>query len=94
MDIRRSQGSPGGAGIATATAGLLPAFILIFGGSALFAMIMESLIPGSRPRSEVWALVGAGGGLWISFLMIKSARPFATSAPLRALVAVMLFILS
>ena len=93
-DIRRAHGRLGGAMLATLAAGLLPALIIIFACGAVLTLFMESLSPAARARSEVFLILGAGIGVWLSFLMLRAMHRQATgwvkpvaSAPSRSALA-------
>jgi hypothetical protein len=77
-DIRLAGGTLGGAMTATIAAGLLPAaFIVIVCGGGL-TLLVESIAPASRSRSEAWMVLGAGLGLWISAIMMRGMYREAT----------------
>ncbi len=77
-DIRYADGALGGSIMAAVAAGLLPALIIVGASGAAMTQLGALLTPAHYPRSRVWLAVGAGIGVWLSFMMMRGMHRGAT----------------
>jgi|GEM_PF-5328592 len=76
-DIRVSNGTLGGAMMATFAAGLLPALFIVAACCAAVMLLGQGLTA-NRLNHGVLLLPGSGAGVWLSFLMMRAMHREAT----------------